>query len=305
MRSRRFLFLAAFVSGLMTVALSALPADAAPAHRSTLPSVLAAADPAVTVVPSSGLADGDTVSVTATGVIPSAVVRVIECDVFIGGEESDCPDVTTTASDAAGHVSLSLVLDDVVYRETLSPFSLPVLCRGDICRIFLVVGTGDDVQQVIESDPLEFTGSPATIAIRPATDLHDGQPVHVSGTAYGAEGRTVQIAEKECIELSNDYGRNSPLRVVTTTVTSRGTYAAQYRVRRQEDENSLDCADTDPINNLSCFITVTVLDANGNPDSSFGGSGYYGGYPRVNLSFRTEPPSSVAAEDLRTNTPRS
>jgi hypothetical protein len=241
----------------------------------------ASAQPDVSVAPASGLAGGDTVSVTASGLTPSAAVDVIQCDIFVGDPEQDCFVSTTTAADASGGVSVDVVLADPVYRSEPFGDPRPVYCRADACRIFLVWTDSDGNQQVLSSDPLEFTGSPATIAVTPHTKLNKHRSVSVTGTADGAQGRTVRILEEACFSIVQGSGCYGQLPAVTTTVRANGSFATRYTARRFLADGT-DCADPDILG--FCEISVVVLDANGNPDDSFGLSRI--GQPAAPLSFR-------------------
>jgi hypothetical protein len=241
----------------------------------------AAADPTIQVLPSTGLAAGDTISVTSTGVTPSAAVRVIQCDVFVSSPDSDCYDRATTTADSVGDVLINVTVADPVYRAQAFGDPTPVYCRADACRIFLVWDDASGVQQVLASDALEFTGSPATIGANPGTDLHKRQRVLVNGTVYGAEGNTVRILEEACFAIVQGSGCYGEMPAVTTTVRSDGTYVAHYRVQRFLADGT-DCAG-DILG--ACELTAVVLDASGNPDDTFGL--WRIGQPAAWLSFRT------------------
>ena len=259
-----------------TALLIGLSTAVGPAAASTT-----AAGPSVTVVPSTGLAGGDTVGVTATGLTPSAAVRVIECDIFVGDPDYDCGDRIVTTADSAGNVAVDVTLLDPVYRAEPFGDPTPVYCRADICRVFLVWNDQDGVQQVLASDTLEFTGSPATIVASPATGLRRTERVHVTGTAYGAEGHTVRVIEEACFSIIQGSGCYGALNAVPTTVRPDGTYGVHYRVRRFLADGT-DC--TGDILGF-CELNVVVLDTSGNPDDSFGVSGR--GQPAAALTFLT------------------
>jgi hypothetical protein len=267
-----------FVHALMACTALLIGAVSAAGPASAAPTVAASS---VTVVPSTGLAGGDTVGVTASGLTPSAAVRVIECDIFVGDPDYDCPDRTTTTADSAGNVSVDITLVDPVYRAEPFGDPTPVYCRADICRMFLVWNDGAGVQQVLASDTLEFTGSPATIAASPATNLRKKQRVLVAGTAYGAEGHTVRILEEACFSIVQGSGCYGALPTASTTVRPDGTFDVYYRARRFLADGT-DC--TGDILGF-CELNAVVLDTNGNPDDSFGVSRR--GQPAAPLTFRT------------------
>lgn len=237
---------------------------------------------AVQVVPSTDLAGGDTVAVSATGLTPSAEVQVIECDQFVGDPEQDCGDLTTTSASPSGAVSVGVALVDPVYRSEPFGDPTPVYCRADVCRIFLVWTDGTGTQQVAASDTLEFTGSPATIAVRPSSNLPRQRAVAVSGTAYGAEGHTVQVLEEACFSIVQGSGCYGQYPSVSTTVRSDGSYSVRYKVHRFLADGT-DCADPDILG--ACEVNVVVLDASGTPDDSFGVSRR--GQPAAFVTFRS------------------
>lgn len=242
------------------------------------------ADP-VTVVPSTGLAGGDTVAVSAAAITPSAAVQVIQCSKSFFDEENDgytCFPVTTTTADPAGNVSVDITLADPVYVGAPAGDDVPLYCRADTCRIFLVWNDSSGRQQVIASQRLIFKGSPATIAAKPATNLRAKQFVLVTGTVYGARGHTVLIREEACYAIVQGSGCYGARPAVWTVVRPSGFYAAYYPVRRLLADGT-DC--TDPNILGLCELNVTVLDNRGNPDDSFGVSRI--GDPAALLSFRT------------------
>jgi hypothetical protein len=249
-------------------------------------SVSAAADgPSLSVVPSTGLAGGDTVHVTAAGITPSSTVAVIQCDLFNGDPTRDCDPRATTGADALGQVSVDVSLDDPVWRNQEVGDARPVYCRADVCHLFLSWTDATGLPQVLSSDALEFSGSPATVAARPSSNLTASRQVKVTGTAFGAEGRVVRILQKTCFNgasAGSGCAGDQQLPVVTTTVRADGTFSAHYRVRRLPGDGS-DCADPGPIS--WCEINAIVLDAGGAPDDSFGVSDI--GQPAAFLTFRT------------------
>jgi hypothetical protein len=239
----------------------------------------------VTVVPSTGLAGGDTVAVSAAGITPSAVVQVIQCSKNYFELESAgyaCPLGTTTNADSAGHVSVDITLADPVHVSDPVGEDLPVYCRADHCRIFLVWNDSSGEQQAIASPRLFFQGAPATIAAKPATNLRAKQFVRVTGTVSGASGRTLLIREEACFEIIQGRGCYGARHAVWTVVRPGGFYAAYYPVRRFLADGT-DC--TDPNILGSCELNVTVLTHKGSPDDSFGVS--YFGEPAAWLSFQT------------------
>jgi hypothetical protein len=184
-------------------------------------------------------------------------------------------------SDAAGQVVATVTLADPVFR--VEPFGddVPVYCRADVCRLFLVWTDTAGSTQAAASDPMEFSGSPATIDASPTSGLHRVQRVRVHGTAVGAEGRTVVVVEEACFAIVQGSGCYGTLVKGSGTVAPDGTYAMPVRVTRYLADGT-DCAD--PLLLGSCQLTARILDASGQPDDSFGVSRI--GDPGVRLTFR-------------------
>jgi hypothetical protein len=243
----------------------------------------AAAAPSLTVTPSTGLAGGDQVAVQATGLPPGVTVRVIQCDQFNDDVELDCPDIASVVADGAGGVAATVTLADPVFRSQPFGDPVPVYCRADVCRIFLVWPDAEGPVQVLASAPLEFVGSPATITATPTTNLRRKQWVRAAGTAFGAEGRTVMVVEEACFAIVQGSGCYGTLLLGSGTVRADGTWSLRVRARRFLADGT-DC--TDSYNLLGeCQLTARILDASGRPDDSFGVARI--GDPDVSLSFRS------------------
>jgi hypothetical protein len=193
-----------------------------------------------------------------------------------------CPSGIPTTADPAGHVSVNITLVDPVHVTDPVGDDVPLYCRADHCRIFLVWNDSSGQQHAIASQRLFFKGAPATIAAKPDTNLPAKQFVRVTGTVYGASGRTLLIREEACYDIIQGRGCYGARPAVWTVVRPGGFYAAYYPVRRFLADGT-DC--TDPSILGSCELNVEVLDHKGNPDNSFGVSFY--GEPGAFLSFRT------------------
>jgi Neocarzinostatin family len=243
----------------------------------------AAAAPSSTVTPSTGLAGGEQVAVQATGLPPGVSVRVIQCDQFNDDAELDCPDIASVVADGAGGVAVTVTLADPVFRSQPFGDAVPVYCRADVCRIFLVWTDAEGSVQALASVPLEFVGSPATITATPTTNLRRRQRVQAAGTAFGAEGRTVMVVEEACFAIIQGSGCYGTLSLGSGTVRPDGTWALSVRVRRFLADGT-DCADSGNILG-QCQLTARILDASGQPDDSFGVARI--GDPGVTLSFRS------------------
>ena len=268
------------ISSLLLTCLALVAGSVAAAPLSAASAVAA---PSVTVTPSTGLAGGDTVSVTGTGLPPSTAVQVVQCNrIYPVSYGEYCGALTTTRADSAGNVSIAVALDDPAWLNQPEGDATPIYCRADQCRIFLEWTDSAGDQHWAASPRLKFLGAPATIVVKPAKNLYKKQWVYVSGTAFGAAGHTVRITEEACYRVSQGSGCYGALPAVSTTVRPGGYYAVRYLARRFLADGS-DCTNSE---NLGlCEMNAAVLDSNGQPDDTFGVSRI--GQPAVLLSFRT------------------
>ena len=128
--------------------------------------------PSVQVLPSTGLAKGSVVVVSASG-LPYRYLDVIQCDYFTPNADTETEPgnwvpTRTTSADGSGHVRVSGTLMDPVSYDVPAGDDEPVYCRADHCRIFLAWTDG----------------------------IRTTQWVKVAGTAFGAEGHTLKIREQ-------------------------------------------------------------------------------------------------------------
>jgi hypothetical protein len=247
--------------------------------------------PTVAVSPSSGLVRGSLVTIKASGVSPSTLVRVVECDRYNDDPETDCPGGRapstspgswSTTSSPAGRVSLKVKLADPVFRAREFGDAAPVYCRADLCRLFLVWEDPAGARQVLGSDPLTFVGSPATVHMNPSSNLAALKWVAVTGTARGAEGRTIKVLEQGCFDMIQGRGCYGQLPVKWGKVRTDGSFKVKYPAQRHlGDDPATDCADPGMLG--QCVLSVIVLDTLGRHDDSFGVRDY--GDPAASLSF--------------------
>jgi hypothetical protein len=281
--SRSRTVVSAVASGAVALALSAgaagTAAAAAPGHAGrAVPGRLAASDP-LKVTPSKGLAGGDVVKVTASGITPSASVQVIQCREPDGDPADVCAPTLTTTASAAGRVSVKLTLADPVWLSQEIGDSIPVYCRADQCHVFLQWTDPDGDQQVLSSPRLWFKGAPATITASPATDLRNRQVVDVNGTAFGAAGHKFEVLEEACYAVSQGSGCYGQLPAVHGRIGKNGRYHVRYRARRYL-AGGTDCNDPNLLG--LCELTVIVF-TKGQPDNSFGVSAI--GQPLALITF--------------------
>jgi hypothetical protein len=235
----------------------------------TAPSIATAAPPApsIQVSRTTGLSGGDQVRVTARGFAPGSEVRIVQCEIFSDNVDYDCTNNLVVTAGASGRISTRFTLLDPVFQGHEAGEPTPVYCRADSCHLFVAGTDAAGSQLVLDSGPLTFNGSPATITVTPSDQLEASQWVEVTGTAYGAQGRQVQIVEHACFEIIQDTGCYGEGTVVTTVVRSDGTYAADYLAKRFLD-NGEDCEHDGNLG--QCVLSVTVLTTAELPDNSFG-----------------------------------
>jgi hypothetical protein len=239
--------------------------------------------PTLTVTPAKHLRNGDTVHLAASGIAPGTPVRIIQCDQFNDDPEQDCPNVTTVTSSSTGRLALDVTVKDFLFRNQPFGDPRPIYCRADICRLFAVWPDATGTNQSAATRELHFIGSPATISVSPSTNLYANETVHVTGTAYGAGPRRVQVSEEACYSIVQGSGCYGQLKVRTLRAQSDGSFSLSYTVHRYLSDGT-DCADA---NNIlgACEVTATILKADGTPDNSFGLSSR--GQPAAFLTFRT------------------
>jgi hypothetical protein len=273
MRSARSILVSLSLVALVVVA---APASGAPA-------------PWVSVHPSSGLRGGDVVHVDAGGFAPGQSLDLIQCDTLPASPAEGCPVAKTVTADSHGRVHTRLQLTDPLIHAQEVGRGYPVYCRTDGCHVFVSFVEGNGERQGAESRALTFTGSPATIAVSPSTNLRARQWVTVTGTAYGAEGHRVGVREHVCFNIVQDVGCYGDLAYTWTHVKSNGTFKVSYLARRYVPNGSeppVDCAG-DPFERLGdCMMGAVILDRAGQPDDSFGFAETFGD-PKAPLTFAT------------------
>jgi Neocarzinostatin family len=235
----------------------------------------------VRATPSKGLAGGETVRVTGTGITPLASVQVIQCEAPDGDPADFCAPALTTTASSSGTVSVQLTLTDPVWLAQEIGDSIPIYCRADQCRVLLSWTDGEGQQQTLVSPRLYFTGAPATITVNQSANLHGHQLVGVRGTAFGAQGHQFEVLEEACYAIVQGSGCYGALPAADGTVGSNGRYYVHYRVL-QHLADGTDCNDPGILG--QCELTVVIL-TNGKPDDSFGVSSV--GQPMVDITFRS------------------
>jgi Neocarzinostatin family len=246
---------------------------------------VASAEPAVTVRPSAHLVEGSQVTVKTSGLPAGATARLIECDDFVVEVDvvGNCPDLVTVQADRRGRIATTVAVHDYVIKDfEFGARFLPVYCRADNCRIWVVWTDAAGTVNAVPSAPLEFRGSPATITATPTSGLLDGQRVTVSGTAVGGAGRRVVVAEEACFDIVQAAGCYGSVVLASTTVGPRGGWTVGTVQVHRFLADGTDCADAANILG-ACQLTARVLTADGGPDDSFGVARL--GDPGVMLDF--------------------
>ncbi|MFI2652186.1 enediyne antibiotic chromoprotein [Micromonospora fulviviridis] len=147
MSNRKWNLPALSALGLSAVAVLGLTAAAsAPAAAAPKPKpVKIAAAPAVTITPSTGLVDGQVVTVKATGLRASTVYHIGECAII--GAEMPCNGAETlhVSSNAQGNLTTNLTVRRV-FAGTLGPEATPwgtVDCKTSQCGVGMFNDLGE------------------------------------------------------------------------------------------------------------------------------------------------------------------
>ncbi|MFL6238221.1 MAG: neocarzinostatin apoprotein domain-containing protein [Actinomycetes bacterium] len=223
-----------------------------------------AAEPSVTVSPSTGLVHGESVVVRVRGLPPHLTADLAECDQPFYPNFNCWPYVVGTVTTNASGRGASAVelIDHTVGGDPYHAHA--VYCRADVCRMWVYWQGKSGTFHKVSSAPMEFTGSPATIQAD-ATDVVPGQRVKVAGAAYGAEGETVAVYEGVCGTYHETFCKYD-LRG-STTVRPNGTWSTAVRVRRHLSFGP--CVPPPEPYDGGCLLEARVIDASGNVDIGF------------------------------------
>lgn len=217
-------------------------AEAAPVAPEA--AVHAAAVPAVQVTPSTGLREGQHVTVSGTGFAPSAFITVEECAPSRASGCSGFEWATTAAANGAFSV-------DVTVHAQFLDIPPPVEClTAGGCA--LVVHVDPEIVSPIAFAPIQ--PPPPTLVANPSTGLNDHDAVAVSGSHFPSSH---QVVLDECA------AGFSPLVPavhcgpgVTLTTGADGSFATSFAVTRflpGEGSGRVDCAAGNP----SCVLQAS------------------------------------------------
>ncbi len=173
-----------------------------------------------------GLASGQTLQVTGTGLTPANYLFIVECAVDAGNGFTDCDlneytpnwidslgTVTTTKS-ASRHITLSGNVYDCGAAANLCFFS------------WLDLGSGATADLPLSFDP--NAGSVLTAKVTPANNLVHFQTVTIDGNLAGLANGYVQIAQcptgagvGSCVNTANGYADTDAQGIFTTSMNVR------------------------------------------------------------------------------------
>lgn len=200
MKARVVLLMAALVLGVATVPAAAQAPPTPTPTPTPAPSADAEAAAAITVTPDTGLVDEQVVAVEVSGLTPNTEFLVLQCSNAAAPAEGFCAragvaDVGLLGlvrSDAGGTISDDGVVQAVI--EEIDGRSYDCRAPSASCAIVVVDGDGDfPSRPVLAAAALEFTADgslvPATLTVTPATNLSDGQFVHLEGTGFDPDGQ--------------------------------------------------------------------------------------------------------------------
>lgn len=252
-------------AAMMAVALIAVT------FQSTTPSVgepsIRPAAAAVTVTPSSGLVDRQSVAVSGTGLTPSGKVVVEQCPTgtaLAGG--CSAYTIVYASTDSAG----SFAVSTVVHRMLREPLGTIIDCAVEgACEIAVIdidAGPPAEITVPLQFDPAVPPIGP-TVVVSPDADLVDGQTVTVSGIDFPFSpypSPPVDIVVLECptdpTGPSGCIPSPAPSGVVTTDLAGAFTTAITVSRLLTGPTGEVDCTVDG-----ACEITVGYTGDGGTP----------------------------------------
>lgn len=231
--------MAAVVLAAATMITTMATVGAAPAPARVAPRAPASA----TATPSSGLADGQTIDVSATGLSANAPVVVAQCAVAPVPDPAQCDAVNF--ADALSSATGSLDVSYTVRVAFATGAGGLVDCRAVACEI-LVVDLGGPSAGFSHA-PIAFApGGPApAVTATPSTGLAHQQTVAVHGTGF--TGPQPIIGVLECAAADEAAACTLLSGSITIVPAADGSFDASVavlRTIRRFDGTRLDCATT-------------------------------------------------------------
>jgi hypothetical protein len=200
------------------------------------------AAPSLSATPSTGLVQGDTVTVTGTGFPAGDRIGIVQCKLVTDGPIGcNLSTLVYSTADASGSFSASFVPRRILYVD-----GTPVDCADlDACKI----GAGSVADQTqgadaaIQFDPAVPPPPPPSITVTPDTGLLDGQTVTVTGANYEPDSNFGVI---QCVEPPESDGSNCSFDTLTFVGTdASGSFTTSFQVVRTITSlgATTDCAD--------------------------------------------------------------
>lgn len=225
------------VAAVLTAATVATVAAPAPEPAA------AQAAPAMTVEPSTGLLDGDRVTVSVTGLRPGTWVDAAQCVSVPVDIVNDC-DLTDYAygeAGADGTASIVLRVDAVMTTGYDGTGGQEVDCRQTACVVGVRADDGTMLMAPLTFVPDGRFAPPPTLAVTPDTDLADLATVTVEGSGFvwADEALVVQCAA-EPVSTADCDGSTATY----VELDDAGAFSAEVRalaIIGTEDGGSVDC----------------------------------------------------------------
>jgi hypothetical protein len=250
----------------------------------------AAADLVVTVDPSTGLADGQPVTVSGTGFAPNTSIGAAQCSAASTQSRSteDCDLSTSRTGNADGNGAGSFVLRAkrtiTTSHETVDCASAAGACLFAMAELSdLTVSSG----MVVSFDPNAPPLPPPDVSVSPDTGLVDHQQVAVVASGF-IPGEFVQISQ--CGATDTEVCQNGQFGGGGGQADPNGTVVFGLPVRRAVlvDGNRLDCAS-------AAGACVVIARASGGPTGS-APLAFDGSVPLPPLPTVTVTPSTGLAD---------
>jgi acetyl esterase/lipase len=212
-----------------------------------------------TVEPSSGLTDGDLVTITVSGLRSGSYIDAVQCVADPTDLDEDC-DLTEYAFGIAGPdgtANILLRVDAVLATGYPgSGESREVDCRSSACVVGLMTqGTTFDASVALSFDPGGSLAPPPTVSVTPDSNLDDlaSVTVEASGLVWNRHARIMQCVadpagRDECDWTTGTYSDVSDTGSLTVEIQARSLLDIEGR-------EPVDCRDPG-----ACVVAVTSDD---------------------------------------------
>ncbi len=206
----------------------------------TAPGALAAGR-TVKVTPATNLSEGQSVTVTASGLNASAPLVVAECTV--GTVDPTTCDVTNfldAVSTPAGALSTAYT----VHLAFINGVGAVIDCRTSACEM-LVVDLGSQGAPILTGAPIAFNaqGPNPKLKVTPSTALLDGQTVQMHGTGFTDPNGLIAVLE--CVTADEAGTCRLLNQTAPVTAAADGTFDVSLpvtRVLHDQQGTRTDCA---------------------------------------------------------------